>query len=207
MRPIRCYSSLATCQTPPLPSPVMSPGALVLDIGVERLAVIGPLLGAVGAVDDGPFAFSRGVGGGRERRPGDRAFVVAVRLARLVLVEGVERHALRVGPDLAGRAVHHLRRLGGECGDPRSRAVPQVRSIIDFMMFLPVWRAPRAAQPSHRTTPGGADYSAAADFSAGPTRAGSARIFSLRCPKERRKAIVSQANDGDDAGDTCRLRS
>ena len=45
----------------------------------------------------------------------------------------------------------------------------------------------------------GADYSATVRFLG--RLAGPLRIFSLRCPKERRKAIVSLTNDGDDAGD------
>src|SRR6185437_1095958 len=81
----------------------------VLDEGVDRLAVQGPLLQPVVARDEGPGAHRLGAVGGERRRPVLGALAVARRLAGGVLVEGVEGHAL-------GGDVHAVARLGGGAG-------------------------------------------------------------------------------------------
>src|SRR6516164_4814356 len=77
-------------------------GLLVPGKGVERLVIIGPHLGAVGAIDDRPLAVRLG------------ALVVAVGLALRVLVVGVEGHSLVVGKHLAGGRIPGLGRIRGE---------------------------------------------------------------------------------------------
>src|SRR3546814_13377559 len=68
---------------------------LVLDPGVKRLALVGPLLAAVVAADHAPVARALGAGRNRQRRPVLRAGAVADRLARHgVLLEGVEGHEI-----------------------------------------------------------------------------------------------------------------
>src|SRR6185437_7428094 len=81
----------------------------VLDEGVDRLAVQGPLLEAVVARDDGPGAHRLGAVGSKGGRPILGALAVARRLAGGVLVEGVEGHAL-------GGDVHAVAGLGGGTG-------------------------------------------------------------------------------------------
>src|SRR5690606_6908210 len=71
-------------------------GLLVLGVGVQRLAVVGPLQGAVAAGDQAPFAAGLGVLLGDQRRPDVGAFLVAVGLAFLVLAVGVERQPLGI---------------------------------------------------------------------------------------------------------------
>src|ERR1700681_1808255 len=81
-------------------------GLLVLDPEIEGLAFIGPLLGTVGASDDGPLASCLAICGSLERRPCRRAFVVAIGLPGCVLVEGIKSHAFGIDPDLAlGRKI------------------------------------------------------------------------------------------------------
>src|SRR5947209_1782113 len=76
-------------------------GLGVLGEGVQRLALEGPLLGAVIAGDDG-IAVAGGVAGlGLQRRPVRRTRTVAGRFAVHVLVESIARHALGVGEDVA----------------------------------------------------------------------------------------------------------
>ena len=132
-----------------------------------------------------------------KRRPVRRAFVVAVRLAGLVLVEGVERHALRVGPDLAGRAVHHFRRLRGIGGAGRgSRAASPI--AIDFMVVL-LWfgRATCIACP-HPTNAGCRRF-----FRLLRRRNGrvAAKNFLRGAPRNAAKPSSYLANDGDAAGE------
>src|SRR3954471_14128008 len=69
-------------------------GLGVLGEGVERLALVGPLLRAVVARDDG-VAVGGGIARlGLQHRPVGRARTIAGRLAVRILVESVERHAL-----------------------------------------------------------------------------------------------------------------
>src|SRR5690242_379239 len=76
-------------------------GLLILGEGVERLALVGPLLGTVVAGDDRVFLSRLVAGFGLQHRPGGRAGAVAGRFSASVLVERVERHALLVGEDVA----------------------------------------------------------------------------------------------------------
>src|SRR6266702_8378609 len=76
-------------------------GLRVLGEGVERLALVGPLLRAVVARDDG-VTVARGIAGlGLQPRPVCRTRSVAGRLAVHILVEGIERHALSVSEHVA----------------------------------------------------------------------------------------------------------
>src|SRR5690606_15334355 len=72
-------------------------GLGVLDPELERHALEGPHLAAVGAVDDGEVTLRLGAGIGHQRRPVLGALVVAVGHAGSVLVVGVESHAVGVG--------------------------------------------------------------------------------------------------------------
>ena len=64
---------------------------LVIDKGVEGFALIGPHLGAVVTLDDGPVATGLAAISDLQRRPLNGAFIIAVGLARHILVKGVER--------------------------------------------------------------------------------------------------------------------
>ena len=86
--------------------PFVSPRLLVARVVVERVAVVGDLGRAVGALrrpDQGRGRAGAGHGRsvGRERRPGARAGAGAGALRARVLLEQVEGHALRVDQDLA----------------------------------------------------------------------------------------------------------
>src|SRR4051794_1467323 len=76
-------------------------GLLVVLVGVEGLAAPGPLHAAVRALDDREVAARLVARGGLGGRPGVGALTGAGRLARLVLVVGVEGHALRVSEHVA----------------------------------------------------------------------------------------------------------
>src|SRR5690242_7327774 len=77
-------------------------GLLVVLVGVERFAPVGPLHGAVRPLDDREVAARLVARGRLDRWPDVGALPGAGRLARLVLVVGVEGHALRVGEHVAG---------------------------------------------------------------------------------------------------------
>src|SRR5580693_1911368 len=77
---------------------------------IERLALVGPLLAAVVAGDDGPISRCLGIGAGQERRPVGGALAVAVRFAGGIAVERVERQALGVDQGLALGRIGALRR-------------------------------------------------------------------------------------------------
>src|SRR5574337_72196 len=86
-------------------------GLLVLLPGVHGLALVRPLVAAVGACDHAPVALALVAGGGGQRRPVLGAGAVALALAGAcrVVVEGVERHSLGVDE----RAIlGHSRRCG-----------------------------------------------------------------------------------------------
>jgi len=78
--------------------------------GVERLALVGPLLRAVIARHDRPIARCRGAGRSREGRPVGGALAVASGFAGRVLVEDVKRHALLVHERLAFGCIGDLGR-------------------------------------------------------------------------------------------------
>src|SRR5690606_73879 len=71
---------------------------LILHERVKRLALVGPLPGAVVPSDDGVVAVCLGVGSRGYRRPGLRTIVVTNTLAaaRGILVVGVNGHAVLV---------------------------------------------------------------------------------------------------------------
>src|ERR1700761_5060129 len=71
-------------------------GLGVLGEGVERLALVGPLLGAVITGDDGVAAIGLVAGLGLEHRPVGGAWSVAGGLAFGILVESIEAHAFRI---------------------------------------------------------------------------------------------------------------
>src|SRR5215468_3693693 len=79
-------------------------GVLVILPVVERLALVGPLLGAVVTRDDRPVAHILGLTGNHERRPIGGAIAVAARFAvRRIAIPGVERHAFGIDQYLAFR--------------------------------------------------------------------------------------------------------
>src|SRR5437762_14362756 len=79
---------------------------LVIGVGIERLALIGPLQRAIGALDEGEIVVvGLGVGEGGGGGPVFGALASAVGSARLVLVEGIEGHSVR----------SEERRVGKEC--------------------------------------------------------------------------------------------
>src|ERR1700722_14796611 len=94
-------------------------GIAVLVIGIDRLALVGPLFAAVGTSDDAPVARWLGVGGYCKRRPFRCALIVAVRRAGGVAVERVERHACATDERFALGRVACRRRCGlrERCGD------------------------------------------------------------------------------------------
>src|SRR5271170_3790375 len=84
-------------------------GIAVLVEGVERLALVGPLLAAVVARDDAPVARRCGVG--EEWRPVGGADAVAAGFAGRVAVESVKRHAGAIDQRFAlGRVADLCRR-------------------------------------------------------------------------------------------------
>src|SRR5665647_1299725 len=94
---------------------------LVVLPGVERLALVCDLLGAVVACDDGVAGRRLGIGCGRQRWPVAGAWAVAGRLAAGVLIERIERHAFVVGEHLALGAVAGLGLREGDGGQKRHR--------------------------------------------------------------------------------------
>src|SRR5205809_3816209 len=82
---------------------------LVIGVGIERLALIGPLQRAIGALDEGEIVVDGlGVGEGGGGGPVFGALASAVGSARLVLVEGIEGHSVGSGQHLADGSLHHL---------------------------------------------------------------------------------------------------
>src|SRR5690348_7992256 len=75
---------------------------LVLDEGVERLAIIGPLHRSVVSLDDGQIADRLGISSRFHGRPIFGTFTVAVGFSRTVLVVSVEGHAVGICQHLAG---------------------------------------------------------------------------------------------------------
>src|SRR5262249_49366478 len=99
-------------------------GLLVVDEGVEGLAIVRPLQRAVLALDDGQVADRLVLRRRLRRRPVLGAFAVAVGLALGVLVVGIERHALGIGENGSGRGLHGLERpivLGRRANDEGER--------------------------------------------------------------------------------------
>src|SRR6185369_7943644 len=105
-------------------------GFLVLDEGVERLALVGPLSGPVVARDDG-VVVARGVTGfGLQDRPVRYACAVAGRLAVGILVKRIERHALCVcerWPLRGGGGLGRRRRARTRDDGKRNRGGEQCR--------------------------------------------------------------------------------
>src|SRR6516164_3369753 len=77
----------------------------VLRPSVERLAFIGPLLSPIVARDNRVSTRRPCIGRCHQRRPICRAWTVTGRFTAIILVEGVERHALTIGEHLTFSAV------------------------------------------------------------------------------------------------------
>src|SRR4051794_3962987 len=80
-------------------------------LGIDRLALLGPLVGAVIPRHHRPVAGRFGISSRRERGPVGRTLAAAVRLSGCVFVEHVKGHAFRIHERLALRRVGNLGRL------------------------------------------------------------------------------------------------
>src|SRR3546814_12972101 len=80
----------------------------VFDIGIEWIAVIGPLPPAVRAVDQRHAPILLCIAVGRHWRPMLCAGVVAIRLSWLITVERIHRPAARRGHHRPDRGVGHI---------------------------------------------------------------------------------------------------
>src|SRR3984885_8321202 len=120
-------------------------GLAVLVPAIERLVLVGPLLAAVAAGDQGKIAGGAGVGGCDQWHPEICALTVAIRLALAVVVERVERHAVAVDVRFAFRGMGGGRRLAwrqSRARDENEKAGNEARPVGSRHNLLPRCSAP-----------------------------------------------------------------
>src|SRR5690242_12261510 len=94
-------------------------GFLVLGEGIERSALVGPLLAAIVAVDEGKAVARLRIGVGDQRQRSVGALAVASRFALAVAIEDVKRHTVGSDERLAVGRLRAGRRRG--LGERRER--------------------------------------------------------------------------------------
>ena len=137
-------------------NPIVAVGVarlLVVFPEIERLALVGPLLAAVVARDDGPVTGILGIAGNHQRRPIDGALAAAGRLVgRGVAVERIESHPFGIDQHLSFRGIADLCGFGGlgerECGAKRQRDAG-ARGYTSGRGIIPVSRVHCAIKRSH----------------------------------------------------------